>query len=771
MAEAQEPQTERTDTNPKDAASFWQVQLDLADKDQKDWERDAKSVVDRYKLDKRKGKGESRYFNILFSNTETLKSTLYGRTAKPDVRRRFADKDPAAREAAEVIERALIYAAESYDVDKCVEPAIHDYLLPGRGIVRVEYEPVIKERPKVDPYSAQPTAEMEEFIADQICRERYIYWSDYRQNPARTFDDVWWLGFRHIMTRQDLRDNKFEGAEAVPLNWSPDTDSKEPVSDDLKRAEVWEIWDKSQRKRIWIVKGYTKPLRIDDDPYGLEDFFPLPEPIRSVEDTETLVPRPEYFEYRDQAEDLDEIVGRISRLTKALKRRGVYNQAVKELKRLATAGDNQFIPVENWQALAMKGGLDGGFLTEDISQIAVVLKELYVQRDMLVQAIYELTGIADIMRGSSDPNETLGAQELKAQFGSTRIKRRQRAVQKWIRDLYKLKAEIIAEHFEPQVLQEMTGIQVTPEVMQILRSDKLRAYRIDIETDSTVFEDEASVKQQTSEALTAIGGFFREALPAVQSAPELAPLAFEMVGMAARNLKKGRELEDLIEQTKEAIMQKVQAAQQNQQPSPEQQKAEAEKAKMEMQAGIEQQKMAAQQQADASKMEMEREKMAAELQFKQAELDLKKQELALKLQETEAKMAMEREKAASDMQLAQMKAQQETELAKFKANSEAEIASREAEIRQRTMEEESVISQENMRTEGQIKAEQGRQKISIDHATASEQMAMARKAHEQQMKQAEAAAQHDQETRKAKSGPRKVKFIKGKDGIEGAEIH
>jgi hypothetical protein len=123
------------------------------------------------------------------------------------------------------------------------------------------------------------------------------------------------------------------------------------------------------------------------------------------------------------------------------------------------------------------------------------LIDLYKQRDMLVQAIYEVTGIADIMRGSSDPNETLGAQQLKAQFGSSRMKRRQRAIQKWIRDIYKIKAEIIAEHFEPQVLQDMTGDEITPEIMQLLRSDKLRSYRIDIETDSTIFEDAEGEKK------------------------------------------------------------------------------------------------------------------------------------------------------------------------------------------------------------------------------------------------------------------------------------
>jgi hypothetical protein len=344
-------------------------------------------------------------------------------------------------------------------------------------------------------------------------------------------------------------------AEDVPLNWSPDSDDKKKIPDDFKKAEVWEIWDRSKKERVWIVKGFDKPLRIDEDPYGLEQFFPMPEPIIAIEDTDTLVPTPEFLEYRDQADALDEITGRIDRLTRALRRRGVYNETIPELRRLARAGDNEFIPVKDYAALSQKGGLVGQFQSEDIKPISDVLTQLYTQRDQLVQGIYEVTGIADIMRGSTDPSETLGAQQLKAQFGSTRIKKRQRAVQKWIRDIYKLKAEIIAEHFEPEVLGNMTGQQVSPEVIKLLRSDKLRSYRIDIETDSTIFEDAQEQKQATVEMLTSVGGFLKEAIPAATSNPALGPMLFEMLSIGLRSFKEGRKLEDVVEQTKDQLAQ------------------------------------------------------------------------------------------------------------------------------------------------------------------------------------------------------------------------
>lgn len=190
------------------------------------------------------------------------------------------------------------------------------------------------------------------------------------------------------------------------------------------------------------------------------------------------------------------------------------------------------------------------------------LPEYAQARKALWTAVNPHTGrrrIADIMRGSSDPNETLGAQQLKAQFGSQRMKKRQRAVQKWIRDTYKLKAEILAEHFEPAILAEMTGQEVDDEVMQLLRSDKLRSYRIDIETDSTVFEDAEGEKKATTEMLTAVGGFLQQALPTIQQAPELAPLCFEMLSIGVRTFKKGRELEDSIEQVRQAIDAKLAA--------------------------------------------------------------------------------------------------------------------------------------------------------------------------------------------------------------------
>lgn len=700
-------------------SKFWQGQLDLAEKDHKDWIKDGKSVVKRYKGSDEKVRASSnnRKFNILFSNTETLKAALFARMAKPDIRRRFADQDKLGRQVAEIVERAAIYCQEADDSEKAIEHAIEDYLLPGRGVVRVCYE---AETAKGD--------DEKEYVAEQNLYEEYVSWDDFRHEPAKTWNKVTWEAFRHRMSRDDLKDNfgsegdddgklSEDEIKSIPLNWSPDpTDTR--VSDAYKRAEVWEIFDKTERERIWIVPGYDKVCRTDDDPFGLENFFPNAEPLQSVVCNDTLIPSPEFNIYKDQADGLDEIEARIDRLTRALKRRGVYDATFKELARLSKANDNEFVPVKNYAELSTKGGLAAAFQAEDLTALAKVLGELHTQRDLRKQTIYEVCGIADIMRGVSDPNETMGAQKIKAHFGGSRLRKRQEKVQKWIRDTLRLKCEIIAEHFEPQKLAEMTGFKyidaaamqqmmmqqqmaqqqamrppmppmgmpqgqpgmpqggppgmppqmngqaapmpqppapppepdigglITDDMIKIMRNDKLRSYRIDVETDSTVFEDAEAEKAARTELLKALTEFVVAWSPIIQGQPHLMPLAFELLEFGVRGFKAGRQLEDVIEQTKnelEGIAK--QAAQQPPRDPPEVQsekaKAAADQQKAQLTGQLAQQKAQSTAQLQQQKHQMEMQKM-------QAELEMQKQEMAMVMKKLGMEMLKDQHEARLD---------------------------------------------------------------------------------------------------------------------------
>ncbi|WP_417790691.1 hypothetical protein, partial [Terasakiella pusilla] len=473
---------------------------------------------------------------------------------------------------AEVLERALAFATDDpdCDIDDEIKAAVSDKLLPGRGVVRVVYEPIIgsttEQSAEINDVGEVVVTEQEvEFVADQRLEFRYVYWKDFRHGQARRWKDMPWVAFRHELTEEELVGMGVDSdtAESVPKNAKPE-DGDDEQKDEFSRAEVWEIWCKETRSRYWFVKSYPKLLKTDDDPYGLSQFFPIPKPLLAVTTTDSLVPVPEYHEYRDQASELDTVTSRLNKLIDALRRRGVYNSEISGgvLSKLASAADNQFIPVENWSQLTQTGGLVGAFQTEDLAPIVQAVQSLYEQRAVLIQTIYEVTGISDVIRGSTDPRETAAAQKLKGQFGSMRIQEQQGMVAKFVRDLYRIAAELIAEHYEPEILQRMTGKEVTPQMMQVMRDDKLRGFRVDIETDSTVFEDAEAEKQSAVELMTASTQFLGQATQLSSAVPEMTPLMFDMLSMAVRRFKGGREIEDTINQTRDQIMKKMQEQQQ-----------------------------------------------------------------------------------------------------------------------------------------------------------------------------------------------------------------
>lgn len=649
-------------------AKYWQIELELADTEERDWRKAGDKVVERYRGDDTNTmEGREKRFNILWSNTETLKGSLFARMAKPDIRRRYLDRDPQGRQVAMVLERALEYSSDIYDEAVCVEAALEDYLLPGRGTVWVEYEPVIVEQEVIDLNieTGEPETQIIEEIGEQKCKFKYVHWKDYRESPAKRPEDVRWKARRHLKTRQELID-EFDGGEDIPLNWSPTEDDKD-LEDAFKRAEVWEIWDKVEAKRVYVVKGYPELLKEEDDPYGLEGFFPTPDALVSVRTNETGVPVPEFTLYEDQADELDRVTTRINRLVDALKRRGLYDAAIPELAKMANAKDNEFIPSENYSNLVQGGGLQASMQAEDLTPAIQAISTLYQQRDQLVQTIYEVTGISDVIRGSTDPNETATAQKLKGQFGSMRMKKRQDQLQRYIKNLFRIKAEIIAEHYEPHILQQMTGLEVTPDMIQIMRSDKLRSYRIDIETDSTVFEDAEGEKKSRIEFVNTLGAFLEKALPVVQAAPELTSMTFEAMEFMVRGHKIGRQFEDVLEETKQNVIEGQKQAQ-NQPPQPDpamveaQQAREVEAARMQAdQAQAQADTQLKAQQAsdaaalnaekmrlDAERIEIERlkaadatEKWREEARLKERELDLKEREIAISASEKDARIRLD----------------------------------------------------------------------------------------------------------------------------------
>jgi hypothetical protein len=402
-----------------------------------------------------------------------------------------------------------------------------------------------------------------------------------------------------------------------------------------------------------------KILDTRDDPLQLENFWPCPKPMFSTLTTDSLIPVPDYVLYQDQARQLDTLADRIDGFIQALKVRGVYDASEPSLARLFTEGENNtLLPVKNYAAFSEKGGLVGAINLVDIKPIAEGLNMAYQAMEQVKGQIYEIMGIADIQRGQTDPNETLGAQIIKSNNASGRLKTMQHDVVNFATSLLQIKAQIICQHFTDDTIVKISGAMqlspqdqaLIPQALALLKNEPAKNFRIEVTSDSMIYQDEQQEKADRMEFLSAVSGFLSTALPAAQSTPELTPMLIEMLKFGVTAFKAGKGLEGLIDETADKFRQQAKAMEgQPKPPSPEMQKLQMEQqmdqAKMQAQVQAKQAEMQAQ-------MQMETQKMQMQMELEKAKQEYQAQENQLKFQLEEQRNAMDRE---MEIKVAQMK--------------------------------------------------------------------------------------------------------------------
>lgn len=687
----------------RDLVKLWLDQIERSGSDEKEWRDDAEKAEGVYQS---KAGSRNREFNIYHANIETIVPALYNSTPIPDVRRRFADKDPVGKVVSDIIERSLSFAVDTYDFDGTMHATIKDSEITDRGVARVRYVPYFAGEGEQETLS----------YAEVTCE--HVPWRDFRRGPGRFWGEVPWEAFRHYLSKDEIAkliDGSGINIEDIPLNYSSDgsTDKKEkdPKSDVFKRAMVWEIWDKDSKKVLFICQDYhERVLKTEDDPLQLTNFFPTPKPLQAIEQTASLVPVTPLRIYESLVDELNIVTRRITKLIKTLRPRGLYGGSPLDMKAVGEAQDGELVPATDSMQFMQAGGLEKAIHWYPLDPTTKAIQTLYEQREAIKQTIYEVTGIADILRGSTDPGETLGAQQLKAQWGSLRIQRRQSEVARFARELFELKAEIIATKFDWPLLSRMTGIelpsqeqkqgvqmlmqqaqqaqqtgqQIPPqiaqqieqdqkilsqpsqeEVMQLLQDDISRNYRIDIESDSTIRNDLTRNQQTMNLFLQGTAQFGQAMGPIIMADASMKPVVMEIYGAFARQFKLGRQAEDAIEAATE---QAQKSADQPPPPSPEQQKMEAEK-----------QKQAADMQMAQEKHKMEIEKMQLGLQIEKDKLQLKREEMEMKRQEMALDMQAHQQKMALDAEMAEKKATVQAQSLEHKATLDERTAELQAE--------------------------------------------------------------------------------------------
>lgn len=571
------------ENTPVGLAARWQTEIQASQQELLKFHQDANRITQRY-LDKRDAyaKDESKV-NLFWSTMQVLLSMLYARPPKADVARSFQDYDDDVARVSGTILQRLLNRAFNDNVsawDSAVRQGIEDWLVVGSGQIWLRYEVTTEpyEIPAVfDEFGQEisPAAEAERIVNEDAPCD-YIYWEDFFYSPARTWHEVRWVARRVFMTKDQLKERFGDAIAAqVPLgNYAKrdQVNDQSPKNDPWNKAEIFEIWCKETRKVYWYAKSCDVILDVKDDPLGLDAFFPCPKPLAANVTSSNFMPRADYIFAQDQFNELDEINTRITWLTRAAKVVGVYDKSSEGIQRVFNQGsENQMIPVDNWAMFAEKGGIKGQIDWIPIDQVVNAIGHLRQYRQDKVQQIYEVLGISDIMRGNSKASETAAAQQIKAQFGSTRIQLKQFYIADWITQALRIKAEIICKHFQPETIIKRSNIERTPDAplamqaVQLLKDEHMNEYRINIEADSMAALDWAAERDAAVQFMQGLGAFISQVAPMAQSVPGAAPVLMSLLQWSVSKFRVSTQIESVLDQAIGALKQQ---GMQPQQPQP-----------------------------------------------------------------------------------------------------------------------------------------------------------------------------------------------------------
>lgn len=568
-----------------------------------------------------------REFQIFWANLEVLKPTIYTRAPQPVVQPRHS-KGPniqIARQAAELLERTLEVDVEADDLHETLLLVRDDLTINGRGVPWV--------------------------LDNGQCI--HVDRGDFLHEPARKWQEVGWVARRAYLTREQMQE-RFPSVDLTKVQFEKLKSEQDGAGNDYrstsKKAPVWEIWHRGEGAVIWVTPEYPQCLDVQPPLVEVKGFFPCPRPAYGTLERRTLKPVPDFVYYRDQVDEINELTARISSLAEGLRLKGFYASGTSEIGEAIEAAmrqtDNKaiLVPVSNFAALG-GGNLKDAIVWLPVRDVAEVIRNCIDLRRQLIEDVYEITGLSDIMRGSTQASETATAQNLKAQYGSVRVRERQGEMVRVARDVLRLKAEIFAETVPAQELaiiaqleipdagaiqmqamqmqaqggqMDMSKVVTIEMVDALLKDQRIRPFVLDVESDSTIAPNEEAEKASRIEFITAVGGFIQQAGGLVAQQPQTAPFAAEMLKFTANSFRGGRELQAAIDEFAEqvkAMGDQAAQAQQQQQPDPAMLKVQAEMQRMQ----VEMQKTQAEMQTAAQQAQADLQKTLAEIEKIKAE--------------------------------------------------------------------------------------------------------------------------------------------------------
>ena len=678
VIEMEQPKSEKS---PAQQHQYWQKEMDAAEKRLRVYKKQGAGVVRRYlgetdgSGDINRGNGVSK-LNLFHKNISTLQAMLFGNTPQMDVSREHADPDDdIARVAGLMYQRILQADVEpsGEDLSTVLKAALQDRLLPGMGCARVRYDMATMTQPTLNPMTME-TEDMEVLDYEDAPID-YIHWQDVNWGWGRTWKEIPWWGFRNWLTKDEVEERfgekiakNIEYKNQTPEGSSNRDENTDPdQKDNVQKAEIWEIWNKKDKKVYWYSSGADLILDIKDDPLGLDGFWPMPRPMVANPTTTLFSPKADFILAQDLYNEIDELQTRMVTITRAIKVVGVYDKGAGDSagRMLKEGVENDLIPVDNWAMFAEKGGLQGVIQWFPVQDIVGVLQTLQQVQDQKTQQLYEITGMSDIMRGgNTDQYTSGGTQALKAKMGSIGVQALQEEFARFASDLEALKAEVISKHFSKETIVSQSNAGFLPEVdkplvapaLELMQSPDIK-WRVNIKPESIAMMDYAAIKSERTEFLMSMAQFIQSASGAAQSVPGSLPILLELMKWSMVGFKGAEYLEGTFDQAID-MAKKAPPAGQDKGPSPEETKLEIEKMKLQGQQ--------AKQQGEMQKIQA---KAQADMQTQQGKIQAEIQKIQVDHQRD-----MTIEQTQSQNRLMEMARELETTIAEIQASMKADIA-------------------------------------------------------------------------------------------------
>jgi hypothetical protein len=689
---------------PVQEVQTWLNEISAARKREKDFRKDGKEILSIYN-----GEMPDKIpFNILYSNTETLLPALFSQTPRPVVQRRFKDDDPIGRAASTAAQRMLEFLCDTnvdgYETyEQSIRAATLDGLLPGRGSCVVKYDAEV-----VEPENESPVVKWE-----QVCTESK-QWDRVYYGYSTKWSTVPWIAYEEYLDKTDA-EKKFGADIAGKLEYSTGEDDEDgdEYSDgtggkdssmqnkgDRKTCLVYQIWDKDGGRVVRYVSPHYPDgyLLVQDDPLELTGFFNQPKPLQFLIKSSDMNPTALYKLYENQAKELNNITRRIQKVVSAIKVRGVFDGSLgSELEKIFDQDDNGLVPTDRAGSLAAEKGMDNAIWLMPLDKLIATLQQLIVAREQAKRVIYEITGVSDIIRGQSVASETLGAQKIKEAWGTMRLKRLQKEVQIYCRDVLRIMLEIAASKMSEQSWARATGLPFVtgdqkaqaqaivaaaqaqgmepdpqtlqimqspawPDILGVLRDDMQRAYRIDIETNSTIDVEATEDQKNIGDFMNAMGQMLAGITPMVDKGAMPFEAAKSLMLAVIRRFRFGSEVEDEFKAMK----------------APQQNNGEA--AKVQAEAQQKQAEMQAEMQAQQQEFQMRQAEMQSEMQFKMIEM---KAEMQLESQRMEADKRADAIKMNAQIDTDRAKLELQRQIEQMKATIQRDTELKKAEIQAR----------------------------------------------------------------------------------------